>query len=244
MNNELRAFGEALGGIANLSETDTAIALLWYLDRSGGGEEQSVRDLAKLMHELSLRGAVNIARLKKQLSERRDTVIRAKTDGSFKLKAASKVILASKYADFVKPPTIKVDDHILAAEDFGNKRGYLQGIVRQINGTYQCSFYDCCVVMIRRLCEMLLIDAFENAGHGPAIKQAGQYIQFGDMIGIARGGQYIHLQRGTPKILESIASKGGTGAHDRYYITKRSDVDDMKSEVRKVVAELMHKAGL
>jgi hypothetical protein len=196
------------------------------------------------MHELSLRGVINVARLKKQLSERRNTVIRGKTDGSFKLKATSKMKLASKYGEHVKPPPLKVDDHILAAEDFANERSYIEGIVRQINGTYQYGFYDCCVVMIRRLCEMLLIEAFENAGHGPAIKRASQYMQFGDMISVARGGQHIHLQRSTPKVLESIASKGGTGAHDRYYITKRSDVDDMKSEVRKAVAELMHKARL
>jgi hypothetical protein len=243
MSVELRAFARALASMPRLSETDTAIALIWYLESSGAGEEHSVRSLAELMHDLSLRGAVNVARLKKRLGERRDMVVRGKAEGHVKLKTAAKAKLAEQFGDFTKPEPITVTDHILAASDFSAARGYLQSLVRQINGSYQSAFYDCCVVMMRRLSETLLIDAFEKVGHGDAIRPQGQYLQFGDMISIAQSGKYIHLQRGTPKVLEEVSVKGGTGAHDRYYITKIQDVDDLKGKYRKVIAELMHKAG-
>ncbi|WP_208543899.1 hypothetical protein [Paenibacillus protaetiae] len=41
-------------------------------------------------------------------------------------------------------------------------RGYIEKVVNQINGTYEQGWYDACAVMIRRVIETLIIEAFSN----------------------------------------------------------------------------------
>src|SRR5450432_494030 len=43
-----------------------------------------------------------------------------------------------------------------------NTRGYIERVANQINGTYENGWYDGCAVMIRRLIETLIIEAFER----------------------------------------------------------------------------------
>ena len=53
------------------------------------------------------------------------------------------------------------------------RRGYLIRIGRQINGCFQHSFFDGCAVMMRRLLEMSIIEAFEGKGLYRACATAG-----------------------------------------------------------------------
>ena len=41
-------------------------------------------------------------------------------------------------------------------------RGYIERVANQVNGAYENGWYDACAVMIRRLLETLIIEAFEK----------------------------------------------------------------------------------
>src|SRR5258708_8647961 len=41
-------------------------------------------------------------------------------------------------------------------------RGYVEKVLNQANGSYEKGWYDACAVMIRRLIETLIIEAFEK----------------------------------------------------------------------------------
>ena len=41
-------------------------------------------------------------------------------------------------------------------------RGYIERVANQANGAYQNGWYDACAVMLRRLLETLIIEAFEH----------------------------------------------------------------------------------
>ena len=51
---------------------------------------------------------------------------------------------------------------VIAGSLVANTRGYIERVVAQINGTYENGWYDGCAVMIRRLLETLIVEAFEN----------------------------------------------------------------------------------
>ncbi len=40
-------------------------------------------------------------------------------------------------------------------------RGYIERVAHQVNGCYDEGWYDACAVMVRRLLETLIIEAFE-----------------------------------------------------------------------------------
>lgn len=44
------------------------------------------------------------------------------------------------------PSAIEPSDSVLPRELFSGTRGYIEKVVRQINGSFDCGFYDCCAV--------------------------------------------------------------------------------------------------
>jgi hypothetical protein len=145
MNNELAIFGEGLAGLA-LSETELAVALLWFLEHDAEAPEVAAPQLATIIHDLSLRGKVNTSRLATNLASDPD-VVRGKKSGTFKIKLSRKRDLEERYAALLKRPMPKVDSHVLASDDFLATRRYLETLVLQINGSYQFGFYDGCAVL-------------------------------------------------------------------------------------------------
>ena len=51
-------------------------------------------------------------------------------------------------------------------------RGYIERVCHQINGSYENGWYDACAVMMRRLIETLIIEAFEHHKLDNKIKNA------------------------------------------------------------------------
>lgn len=242
MNKDMEVFARGLAAM-DLIETDLAIALIWYADHFGIAGEMTVTNLAKLIHDLSLRGQVNNTRLIARLASHPD-VVRGKSRNSFKLKLSSKDRLSSKYEPLLKSPAPKVESHVLSSDDFLATRPYLEQLVFQINGTYQFGFFDGCIVLCRRLIEMLLIESFERAGKAEAIKRSGNYVALSEVISTSRGGKFIKLARGTGDVLDEIKQAGDAGAHHRTYITKREDIDELKLKYRRVISELMSLAKI
>jgi hypothetical protein len=63
------------------------------------------------------------------------------------------------------------------------KRGYLVTIGRQMNGCFAQGWYDACAVMMRRLIEVTIIEAFEHNNIAHRIKDAqGNYLHLSDLI--------------------------------------------------------------
>ncbi len=62
-------------------------------------------------------------------------------------------------------------------------RGYIEKIANQANGAYENGWYDACAVMLRRLLETLIIEAFEHHKIADNIKNAhGDFVYLSDLI--------------------------------------------------------------
>ena len=64
------------------------------------------------------------------------------------------------------------------------KRGYLVAVGKQMNGCYASGWHDGCAVMMRRLLESAIIEAFEAKGIDHKIKDAasGDFFQLSSLI--------------------------------------------------------------
>lgn len=244
MKTKLPAFAEGISRLG-LSEEGYAVALLWYLTEFDGQPEQRPSALAKLMHDLSLRGVVNVSRLSTRLALNR-SVMKGAAPGTVKLRLAAFASLRDRYTEFVSSaPKPKIDDHVLPPELLEGSRKYLQELVRQINGTYHFAFYDACAVLCRRLEECLLILAFEAAGGRTDLLDAkGEYRPLSEIIALVSSTRHIKLSRGAPATLTKIKEMGDTAAHHPTYVTRQSDIDDHRVNYAKVVSELVHIAKL
>lgn len=124
-------------------------------------------------------------------------------------------------------------------------RGYLVSVGRQMNGCFSQGWYDASAVMMRRLLEISIIEAFEAKGVAAKIKDPnGDYLQLSDLIGRALNESSWTLSRNCKRALPALRDAGHNSAHGRYYHARREDLEGLRSGCRVVIEEFLHHAGL
>lgn len=131
---------------------------------------------------------------------------------------------------------------ILPLSLFRNTRGFLEKVVIQINQTYEQTCYDACAVMIRRLVEMLIIESFEAHAKSDLIKDGNRdYFMLNDLISTLLSQTWTpNLSRNLKKTLPQLKGIGDKSAHSRSYNAHRSDIDDIRVQLRGVAEELLY----
>lgn len=124
-------------------------------------------------------------------------------------------------------------------------RGYIVSIGSQMNGCYAQAWYDACAVMMRRLLEIAIIEAFEHRKIAGKIKDAqGNYLQLTDLVGRALAEPAFNLSRNVRKHLPLLRDAGHMSAHGRYYHARKEDLDRLHEGGRVVIEEFFHHANL
>ncbi len=113
-----------------------------------------------------------------------------------------------------------------------------------MNGCYSAGWYDACAVMMRRLLESSIIEAFEAKGLDSKIKDAnGDFLQLTALIKAALAEPAWNLPRNVKKQIETLRDLGHTSAHNRYFLAKQVYIDEAKSVYRETVEAFLHIAG-
>ena len=140
---------------------------------------------------------------------------------------------------------ITVSDSIVPLSVVRDSRVYIERIVYQVNGCYDSGWYDACAVMIRRLIETLLIETFENAGISEKIKStSGDFLPLTDIISVAVGEESLNLGRGVRRALPRLKNLGDKSAHSRRFNAHQRDLDQLATDVRDTVQELLYVSDL
>jgi len=124
-------------------------------------------------------------------------------------------------------------------------RGYLTTVGRQMNGCFAQGWYDACAVMMRRLIEIAIIEAFEHKGIANKIKGAdGNYLQLSELVALSIAESAFTLSRNAKKLLPQLRDIGHMSAHGRYYLSRKEDMERVQTGCRVIVEEFLHHAGL
>jgi hypothetical protein len=124
-------------------------------------------------------------------------------------------------------------------------RGYIEKLAHQINGTYANAWYDACAVMIRRLVETLIIEAYEAHSIQDRIHDSnGDYFFLRDLVDRIVSEPTFNLGRNSKKILPKLKDIGDKSAHSRRFIAHREDLERILDDLRTVVQELLYVAKL
>lgn len=124
-------------------------------------------------------------------------------------------------------------------------RGYIEKVVNQANGCYENGWYDACAVLLRRLIETLIIEAFEKHSLSQKIKNSqGDFFYLRDLVGLCITEAAWNLSRNCKQALPKLKDLGDKSAHSRRYNAHRGDIDPLLADIRLVVQELVYLAGL
>lgn len=134
---------------------------------------------------------------------------------------------------------------VLARSLVKGTRGYIESVVNQINSTYENACYDACAVMIRRLIETLIIEAFEHHKIADKIKTpAGDFPYLRELITHTLNETSWNLGRNAKQALPKLKSVGDLSAHSRRHVAQRPDIDIILADLRIAVQELIYLANL
>ena len=136
--------------------------------------------------------------------------------------------------------------------DFNSVKGtkvYIERVVDQINGTYEEGWYDACAVMLRRLIETLIIEAYEGKKIDHKIKDKnGEFLRLNRLINKACKESDLNLSRVTKEILPEIKKLGDVSAHTRPFNANRSILErllqDHFLDIQVLVQDFISKADM
>lgn len=235
---------EFAGALAKLelSHVERAIALLWYYRQTQEFEERSASELASDLHEESF-PKPNVTRLDADLTHSPLT-IRGTRPGTFQIDVRQIPALGKRYQPLLGSKQAKVEGRVLPPDLVAGTRAYLEQLVHQINGAYEYGFFDASAVMCRRLMESLILEVHISRGRHHEIQQDGVFFSLDRLLAHIKADRTFTLGRSTPKTMDKIKQLGDTAAHDRTYITREADIDDVKGEYRKLISELLVLSGI
>lgn len=226
-----------------LSNTDNALAILWFMEREKPDTKVKGGELARIITKTGL-GSPHSTRLTESVKK---TKLVLSSSAGLQLKPTAK----QKIYELIKPilkhkqPKIDHGQGFITEEIWQNTRTYIEKIATQINGCYEYSFFDGASILIRRLIETLLIECFEHLKKENDIKESdGNYMMLSGLIKVAVDNGGLTLGRETKKALSKIKKIGDNAAHNRRYLTTKNDLDELKVGIRIAVQELLMIANL
>jgi hypothetical protein len=180
------------------------------------------------------------------LGEMIERVFAATTTAPVRAEAARELLFSLRTTWRSANPAPREDDGLFPLSILSQAgRGYLVTVGRQMNGCFSQGWYDASAVMMRRLLEIALIEAFEAKGIAAKIKDAGgDYVQLSDLITRSLNEGSWTLSRNCKKALPLLRDAGHSSAHGRYYHARREDIEGLRPGCRIVVEEFLHHAGL
>lgn len=224
---------------AGLREVDVAVALIWFETHSDlDMADVTAKEVADLIIRQRLSGNVNVSRLNQALVRHADTV-KGHREGSYRIRKSSDTKLSERFSEYVDLSKAAVKDLLISNSiELGGRRP-LEAIRREANGAYERGFYNSSAVMCRRLAEMLLIEALEKNGAADSIRDANDNIlAFSDLISVAKSGQYVKLSRSAPSAFSKLKELGDAGAHHRYFVAVKKNLDDLNPGYALLISEL------
>jgi len=142
-------------------------------------------------------------------------------------------------------PTHTPTDDLFPLELVRETRGYIERIAEQACGAYDQSWYDASAVMVRRLLEILIIESFESHNLTAKIKKPdGTFFYLQDLVTYTLSESSWTIGRNVRKALPNLKDIGNQSAHGRRYIARKTDLDNVKRDLRLTIEELVNLSGL
>lgn len=230
------------------TNAEKAVAILWFYDLNTPDTAMTAGALTKIMTDHHV-GTPNQTTLAKAI---RKTKLCNEIGKGFTLKPGSRKIIREwlpANIEGLQPEMNHAEGYLLEAL-WSNTRGYIESVCKQLNGCFKSAYYDAASVMLRRLLETLIIEAYEHLRRESEIKDnggAGNYYMLKDLVARANGVSPhtgLNLCRDAKTALDDVKRRGDKSAHNRRYNAVKADLNQIRDGVRTAVQELIQIASL
>jgi hypothetical protein len=233
------AFVSRVAG-SSLAELDRAIAVLFVMQQSAEFVSATAADIAATLEAGGCAG-INRARLKTRLSGDPRTI---KSGQGYRVHPRRLDDVARLVAPLSGPTRPSSPRTLLDGGLFEHCPGYVRNIVEQINVSYAHACFDCTAVMVRRLFETMIVDAFEKQGALSEITDAnGNLFQLSNLIKRLESATAFSVSRQTKQAAPHLKDIGDWSAHNRRHRARQTDIDAVIKHLRVASSDLLHLSG-
>jgi hypothetical protein len=223
-----------------LSACDKAVLILWNESQSGG-RALTTYAISKKMIAMRV-GNPNRAQLEKDLNRSPDVI---KVRGQFQIRAGRADQIRKLLHGAGETPLVDLSNAYIPEEIWQGTRNYIAKIALQMCGCWDHKFYDAAAVMLRRIAETMIIEAYEKLQRQHEIKDAdGNYLMLGALVDRACGPHGLDLGREARFALREIKEHGDRSAHNRRINAVRAELERIRSGARTAIEELINIARL
>jgi hypothetical protein len=224
---------------------EKAIAVLWYFDQAQSDVVKTSGQLTKVLDDHHI-GTPNQTSLAEGI---RKTKLAFESKSGFSLKPGSRKMIRDWLPELHGvQPAIDQNSGYLPEPIWRNTRGYIEEVCRELNGSFHHAYYNAAAVMLRRLLETLIIEAYEHLDRDAEIKDgSNNYLMLSELADRAcgeHGHRGLNLGRDSKKALKEARSLGNWSAHARRFIAHAVDLTRVQSGMRLLVQDLIQAAEL
>jgi hypothetical protein len=228
------------------SNAEKALALLWYYDRTRPDVAMTSGQLTRVLVDYHI-GTPNATQLAEAI---RKTKFANETRTGFSLRPGSRSAIHEWLPTGIEgmQPAMDHSSGFLPDAVWTGTRGYIESVCKQFNGCFRACYYDAASVMLRRLMETLIIEAYEYLKREGEIKDSdGNYFMLKNLVERACGKPPhagLNLGRDAKRNLEDVKALGDKSAHNRRFVAHAPDLINIQSGVRTTTQELIQIAHL
>ncbi len=244
MKAQLEDFAHALLSLKT-NETEKAVACMWFETYHNPNRVFTIKEIISALNGVGLiTSPINGPRLSEKLKKHKKVTF-DRINQVFTLPAVSMKQLNEEFEKLLQVKQVKIVGALIDPALFDGTREYFPKLTREINGSFEYGFFDGAAVLLRRMIESLLIEAFIfQKLEGIIKKPDNSYKMLDDLIGLVKSGHHLRLSRGMDKILDAVKELGDTASHHRFHIAMNNDFDWLKSRIGKLLSELIVKSGI
>jgi len=230
---------------SNRSNAEKALAVLWYFDHEQPDIAKTAGQLTKVLGDHHI-GTPNQTALAEAI---RKSKLANESKSGFSLKPGSRKVIRDWLPDLdgIQPAMDHASGY-LPEPIWKNTRGYIEEVCRELNGSFRHAYYNAAAVMLRRLLETLIIEAYEHLNRETEIKDGrGNYLMLSDLAERAcgeDGHKGINVGRDSKKALKEARNVGNWSAHARRFLAHAGDLTRLQAGMRLLVQELIQIAEL
>lgn len=220
-----------------IPKKDIAMAFIWY-HHTVHQTDISIFEINEYFEQSSL-PKYNTTYLKKDLRQSK-SIIKGPVANTYKPSAQFQHEMSTKFPFIeLKSEEIITDDTVLPEILLKSTRGYIENLGKQINASYNYNIFDGCAVLMRRLLEILLIHAYEEAGRLGEISDGDGLKNLSYIINYTLSNQPFSLSKEASEVLDDFRQLGNFSAHKMQYNAKRKDIENVRLKYRLTIEELL-----
>lgn len=233
----LKQFALKISSFNDLRSGDQIRYFVYYLLIEKKNRMVRAQQVLDCFHELHLNPYSNISQYLFTHSKKGRYQYFIRRNDGYLLLAKTKNLIDE---ELNKPPVINPTDSLFPLSIFENTRGYLKEFAKEACCTYDWGLYNSCLFLIRKITETLIIEIYESKNLQSSIKTSdGDYFHLSGLIKSVTSEKSWKLSKIVQGNLPQIKLLADSSVHSKRFSTKKSDIDNIKDNVRITFEELI-----